>query len=365
MASTPDRIARTPWLRLTLGLWGMSFVLFGATMLSLKQEAPWSLILIWLLAITATGLLLSLVLYMVVRGNPRWSAAVVAVLVVAATQAVVDHMLWLQLVYVERPGYDPHLVYSLTFNSMIYLWIYSLYAAAMKLLGASEMAREREEQLARARAAADQAQLAALRYQLNPHFLFNTLNAISSLIVTNNNAEAEATMGRLSAFLRSSLAADPTGLIALEDELDTVDAYLAIEGVRFGARLKVTMTAPPELLDAQVPGFLLQPLVENAMKYAVAPSVAPVALTLTCSQHGHDLLLTVDDDGQAGEVEVSVGGTGVGLKNVRERLELLYGSRGRLEIGGTTRGFRAEVRLPLRRPGEASPHEPGRLSQSA
>lgn len=363
MDPTLDRTVRNPWLRLTLAMWGMSFVMFGATMLTIKQYVPWTLIVLWLAAITTTGLVVSLALYLVLRGNPRWSAVGIAVVVATATQAVVDHLLWLQLVYVPRPGYDPNLAYSLTFNAMIYFWIYALYAAAMKLLGAAEMARERDEQLARARAAADKAQLAALRYQLNPHFLFNTLNAISSLIVTNNNAEAEATMGRLSAFLRSSLAADPNGLIALEDELDTVDAYLAIEAVRFGARLKVTMTAPPDLLDAQVPGFLLQPLVENAMKYAVAPSVAPVALTLTCAQHGEDLVLVVDDDGQI--VDDGIGGTGVGLKNVRERLQLLYGARGRLEIGRTAEGFRAEVRLPLRRSGEGSPHEAGRLSQRA
>lgn len=99
------------------------------------------------------------------------------------------------------------------------------------------------------------------------------------------------------------------------------------------------------------------------MKYAVAPSVAPVALTLTCAQHGEDLVLVVDDDGQI--VDDGIGGTGVGLKNVRERLQLLYGARGRLEIGRTAEGFRAEVRLPLRRSGEGSPHEAGRLSQPA
>lgn len=346
MAEQSPRSETLQWLRLALGLWGLSFLVFGAFMLVAEQGAPLAWLLVWLAGITATGLSLTLVLYAVSRRVRGWVGLGMAVAGVTAAQATADFLiLRLVLQLGGEPGVlDP--TYGIGLNLMIYLWIYALYAAALKLLRATELARQREEQLARARAAADQAQLAALRYQLNPHFLFNTLNAISSLIVSGRNAEAEVMMSRLSAFLRSSLAADPHGLISLEDELATIDAYLAIESVRFGPRLSVGMSAPPHLLDAKVPGFLLQPLVENAMKYAVAPSVAPVAVAIDCREQAGDLVLTIEDDGRAAELS-ACGGTRLGLKNVRERLELLYGDRGGLETRQSASGFRAEVRLPL------------------
>jgi sensor histidine kinase YesM len=336
------------WLRLTLGLWALSFVVFGGVGVVMERGTATGWLPIWLAGVTASGLALSFVLYTVGRVWSGWIPLAISVVTATVLQALIDYGILIVMLKIVKPAYQPNHAYGISMNVMIYLWIFALYAVALKLLRASEEARERDEQLARARAAADQAQLAALRYQLNPHFLFNTLNAISSLIVTGRNAEAEVMMSRLSAFLRSSLAADPNGLIALEDELATVDAYLAIEGVRFGPRLAVTMTAPEALLDARVPGFLLQPLVENAMKYAVAPSVAPVAVALTAREDAGDLVLTLEDDGRAGEA-AACGGTRVGLKNVRERLELLYGARGRLETFHRADGFTAQVRLPLER----------------
>jgi hypothetical protein len=346
MASDAPRSETTQWLRLTLGLWAMSFLVFGAFMVVAERGVPLGWLLLWVAGLTMTGLGFSFLLYAICRRALSWWSLGAAVLGVTACQATVDHLILRTVLGIAGTPVQLNATYSISLNLMIYLWIYALYAAALKLLRASEQAREREEQLARARAAADQAQLAALRYQLNPHFLFNTLNAISSLIVTNRNAEAEVMMARLSAFLRSSLASDPNGLIPLEDEFATVDAYLAIEGVRFGPRLAVRMNAPLEVMDARVPGFLLQPLVENAMKYAVAPSVEPVAVALEGRAEGDDLVLTVADDGRG---PCAGGGTGVGLKNVRERLELLYGERARLSVARGHDGFVAEVRLPLQR----------------
>ncbi len=348
MPEASPRTHPTQWIRLTLALWALSFVVFGGVSLFVAGGAPPIGMYVWLAAITVTGLSLSMGLYGVSRLASGWVPLALAVVVAAVTQAFIDHMIYVAMLRLARPDFVPNYAQGIGMNLTIYVWLYALNAAALKLAQALENARQRDAQLAAARAAADQAQLAALRYQLNPHFLFNTLNAISSLIVTGRNAEAEVMMGRLSAFLRSSLAADPNGLIALEDELATVDAYLAIEGVRFGERLAVEMTAPAELLDARVPGFLLQPLVENAMKYAVAPSVAPVAVALTCREEAGDLVLTLADDGRAADPGAT-GGTRVGLKNVRERLELLYGPRGRLETAQDGNGFTAEIRLPLER----------------
>ena len=119
--------------------------------------------------------------------------------------------------------------------------------------------------------AAQQAQLAALRYQLNPHFLFNSLNSISALIVTGRNKDAEAMTNRLSDFLRSSLNANPTELVPLDEELALTEEYLEIESVRFGERLSIAVDCADEACDALVPSFLVQPLVENAVKHARRP----------------------------------------------------------------------------------------------
>lgn len=156
-------------------------------------------------------------------------------------------------------------------------------------------------------------------------------------------------MQKLSDFLRASLGADPAGFVVLEDELATVEAYLDIESVRFGERLNVEVVCPDGLADALVPSFLLQPLVENAVKYAVAPSSRTVTIRVEAADDGEDLVLTVEDDGEAEGRGPTRSGTGVGLANVRERLRALYGDRGVLEAAPRSRGFLALARLPLAR----------------
>jgi sensor histidine kinase YesM len=231
------------------------------------------------------------------------------------------------------------------------IWPFAILAAFYSLLESGRLAATREQELAAAReaatkadAAASAAQLAALRYQLNPHFLFNTLNAISSLIVTRDYAAADAMLAKLSEFLRATLGADPEGLIALEDELATLQHYLEIESIRFGDRLEVEFVAAPGLHDAMVPSFVLQPLVENAIKYAVAPSTRPVTIRVEATRDGDDLVIMIEDDGEG--ASDTQGGTGVGLGNVRRRLQVLFGDRGSLEAVRRERGFIAIVRLP-------------------
>jgi len=186
--------------------------------------------------------------------------------------------------------------------------------------------------------------LAALRHQLNPHFLFNTLNAISSLIVTRNYDAADAMLVTLSDFLRATLASEPDALLPLGKELATLRHYLEIESVRFGERLAAEFVCPPELYHALVPGFVLQPLVENAITHALAPSAAPVTIRVEASSDGGMLSVAVEDDGMGAEHDAR---SGAGFVNVRRRLESLYGAAGSLETGARERGFGATVRLPL------------------
>ena len=206
-----------------------------------------------------------------------------------------------------------------------------------------------------ATAMAHQAQLKMLRYQLNPHFLFNTLNAISTLVLDRANDTANRMVQSLSAFLRHSLDSDPMQRVTFKQELDALRLYLDIEKVRFAERLKIEYRIEPECYSALLPSLLLQPLIENAIKYAVAKRVEGGQLEISARRDEDMLEMTVADDGPgspAFEAETPPAppgnGHGVGLFNARERLKVLYGTRQSL----TTRnrqphGAEIVIRLPF------------------
>ncbi|WP_167737376.1 sensor histidine kinase [Sphingomonas parva] len=188
--------------------------------------------------------------------------------------------------------------------------------------------------LAEARAAADRERLGALRLQLNPHFLFNALNSISSLITVGRHREADEMIDLLSDFLRGSLETSDDTLVTLDDELATIETYLGMQMVRFGERLNVGYEIDPSLADQlRLPNFVLQPLVENAIKYAVAPTPGPVSLTISARVAGQNAVLEISDDGRARAEDrpSNVTGMGIGLTNTRERLAMQYGEAARLE----------------------------------
>lgn len=238
-------------------------------------------------------------------------------------------------------------------NVLLLAPVHVTYAIAVLLGFSLRAVNERERRLAAALAATQEAQLAALRFQINPHFLFNSLNAVSSLVATGRNRDAEAVVDRLAAFFRASLGRAPTALVPLSEEFDVVGAYLDIEAARFGERLAVELEMPHTLADAQAPHFLLQPLAENAVKHAVAHSKAPVRIAISAWSQGGYLFVEVRDDGAAGPPRTA-SGAGVGLRNVAARLAALYGDDGRLDAAPLERGFAACVRLPLSLTAEAA-----------
>jgi two-component sensor histidine kinase len=206
--------------------------------------------------------------------------------------------------------------------------------------------REREATL-RATALAQEAQVKMLRYQLNPHFLFNTLNAISTLILDHHNDTANQAVTRLSAFLRHTLDQDPMKKVTLQQELEALDLYLGIEKLRFGPRLRLQRDVHDTTLAALVPSLLLQPLVENALKYAIAPAEAGGTLHIGARLIGQRLMLHVADDGPGLPDGASVtDGRGVGLRNTRERLAVLYGDRARFASHNTGPGLRVDIEFP-------------------
>lgn len=218
----------------------------------------------------------------------------------------------------------------------------SLYFA----LVAIERARQAERREARFRSAAKAAELRSLRYQVNPHFLFNALNSLSSLVMTGKAEQAEEMIQELSNFYRHSLADEATVDVELGEEFALQQHYLAVEQVRFPSRLKVTIDLPTALEQVRVPGMILQPLVENSVKYAVAPVSRTVTITLSARSEFGRLVLTVSDDG-AGSPEGSSPGFGIGLANVRDRIQARFGADAMIESGPVPGGYRTELRLPV------------------
>jgi len=212
------------------------------------------------------------------------------------------------------------------------------YAARMALA---------ERQAALYRAQAQSAQLRALRYQINPHFLFNTLNSLSTMVLKGQNDEAERMIASLANFFRTSLTSDPAADQPLADEIEMQRLYLGIEQVRFPARLIVRVDVPEMLLHLPVPAMILQPLVENAIKHGVARSTQPVTITIRARKAGASLHLSVEDDAKAVS-PAAPGGTGVGLTNVRERLAARFD--GAASVSATQPaegGFRVDLMMPV------------------
>ena len=218
------------------------------------------------------------------------------------------------------------------------------WAALYFALLAGARAREAERRGERFRSAAKAAELRSLRYQVNPHFLFNTLNSLSALVMTGKADRAEQMIQTISRFYRHSLADDSTGDVALEDEFDLQEHYLEIESVRFPRRLRVETDLPSELARLQVPGMILQPLVENSVKYGVSASADPVTIKIAAREEYGRLVLTVSDDGPGTGAK---GGFGIGLANVRDRLVARFGEDASISSGPVVGGYETELRLPM------------------
>ncbi len=215
--------------------------------------------------------------------------------------------------------------------------------AVVQGIADAKRARRHAVEAAEQRAAFDRAQLETLKSQLQPHFLFNTLHAVTSLM-HYDVATAERMLHRLGDLLRRSLAESGAEFVTLRAELDFLAAYIEIEEVRFEQRLRVSWDVPAVLDDAAIPPFILQPLVENAIKHGVAPHAAGGAIVIRARVDRADLVLEVEDDAPVSNVVTT--GFGIGLRNTRQRLETLYGEGRHVELVRAARGTIARIRLP-------------------
>ncbi|HZH44301.1 MAG TPA: histidine kinase [Lysobacter sp.] len=339
---------RTFWL-LHLAGWSGYFAL--GVLSGMAHDKPSGY---WVVPLTgaATGAILTLGLRYLLRAASTLSPVrMFAVMVVPIVLSSAGMDFALRRVLVEFcPSCAPssraaYVAYALSNIYVVTAWV-GLYLGI-------KYYRELQSEMRRAlsaRTMAHQAQLKMLRYQLNPHFLFNTLNAISTLILDRDNGTANRMVLSLSAFLRHSLDNDPMQRVSLRQELDALNLYLEIEKIRFGDRLRVETAVQPGCWHARVPSLLMQPLIENAIKYAVAREVAGGLLRIEAMRDGEQLVLKVIDDGpgcwalEGGQLPP---GTGVGLRNTRERLQVLYGEAGGFDVRNRTRGLEVTLRLPF------------------
>ncbi len=302
----------------------------------------------------AAGFLLSAPLRLVYRR--LWAAGPRAMLIgsplvcwiVALAWRAIINTAYLRIVepeWVMEHAPEPLEIFLGTLSSMALLLCWTGLYYGVKFYERLQL--EREATL-KASALAQEAQLKMLRYQLNPHFLFNTLNAISTLVLDGQNRTANLAVSRLSEFLRYTLDQDPMKKVTLRQELDSLNLYLGIEKLRFGDRLRLEFDVDERAESALVPSLLLQPLVENAMKYAISPREQGGSVTIIAGIENGGLRLAVVDDGPGLPAGVPAGnGRGVGMRNTRERLKVLYGDAHRVEVADAEPGLRVEMRLPL------------------
>jgi len=231
-------------------------------------------------------------------------------------------------------------------DAQAYLWVFLAWCFGFLALVYNERSRLREMQLLQAQALAADAQNRMLRYQINPHFLFNTLNTLSTFVLEKRSAAAEATLLALSEFLRYSLSRSPDEMVPLREEVTAQQEYLNIERARFGDRLALSVEVAPDVVEVLLPSLILQPLVENAVKYAVSASTQRVTIELTARREGPDVVITVRDDGPATGRRKS--GLGLGLENVRQRLELAFGTRATFRHGPRqSGGYEVVLTVPV------------------
>lgn len=260
----------------------------------------------------------------------------------------------LTLLISQRMSQEPVSKYYFTWLLINVPWSVFLYFTLLGSVFAFTYygeARERESQQARLAAQLAEARLSALRMQLNPHFLFNSLNAITVLVRDRNVKDASRMLELLSGVLRQVLQSNKRQEVNLDEELQFIEKYLAIEQVRFSDRLQINWAIDSDLRNALVPEFILQPLVENAIRHGIGKRSEAGLIEIAAATANGELRLSVRDNGPGYAVTSE---NGVGLENTRDRLGTLFGEAAKLEVDNADEGGTvATVRLPLRRRSDA------------
>lgn len=260
----------------------------------------------------------------------------------------------LTVTWPQIAGLDSYTKFRIAVDSLVsWLFFFIAWSAFYLAVRAQAKALTAEKRAAEAEGAAQSAQLRALRYQVNPHFLFNTLNSLSSLVMTGRNDRAEAMLLALSTFFRSSLSLDPAADITLAQEIDLQRLYLEIEKTRFPDRLQVEIDVPDELQSARLPALILQPIVENAIKYGVSKTRQKVLVHIEGEKldDGRMAITVINRllNGKKNQLPAATHeGTGLGLANVVERLDTRFGSKAECRFGPLAAGgYKVTLTMPV------------------
>lgn len=330
--------------------WG-SYALLTFISSSVWVQDHW-LHLQYIIMTTISGLVLSELMHKCFKKlwkpspSKRLFASLIIVLIAAILWAAIKYATT-QWLYEDRENQPKLLLFWFSYSLLLLVTWTALYYG----IKFYKHALFQQEKTLLAESMAHQAQLKMLRYQLNPHFLFNTLNAISTLVLEQDNHTANHMVTRLSQFLRHSLDNDPMQKVTLDREIEALRLYLDIEKVRFTDRLSLEIKITKEAEQALVPSLLLQPLVENAVKYAISTREQGGIIRIEARVFVNELLLEVSDNGPGvptPELKQFGSGSGVGIRNTCERLQALYGSEQRIQFchqpGG---GLAVRMRIPF------------------
>ena len=363
--------------RLQMIGWGGAMVLRSATAIANGRPLDF---LVGVIIATITGFSVSLVLSVIygqlINRRPlvTWGLTAIALAVAVGVSAYINA--WTISLRPEASDTSfTSLVLGVFYLDLTLLAAWSaLYYAINFFL----QVEEQNDRLERLEAQATSAQLAMLRYQLNPHFLFNTLNSISTLVLLKQTEPANAMLTRLSSFLRHTLVTQPGGKVTVAQEVETLQLYLEIERMRFEERLRTEFRIDPAAADAQIPSMLLQPLVENAIKYGVSAQEEGARISLSAKVMGRNLRLVVSDTGpglqgsrrseiiSSKPVAGRTDSTGVGLANIRNRLAQAYGDDHRYDIHTPPDGgFTVTIEIPYELAEEDITRTPGAKPSAA
>jgi signal transduction histidine kinase len=336
-------------LWLTLIYWGTNVAIFSLADVLHSEPTPLLATFLMRIALALLGIGLCFLLQLALRRLERralWKRVLLLIVLVPLCAESYAWASYFGLSWVAGETVVFPVQWSTTLIVMTrWSWFFIGWAGLAMAVEYAFDAREEEVRASRFQALAQSAKLQALHNQLNPHFLFNSLNSISALIVDRRVEDADRMVDLLASYLRKTLAADPASDVRLIDEIRLQLEYLAIERARY-PDLAVTVDVPAELEGAAVPALLLQPLVENAVKHGAARSTPPATIAIRARRDGGEIVVSVENSG-GGEGEPAQG-AGIGLRNVRERLRHRFGDRQQLTVGPLSPGgYAAVIRAPL------------------
>ncbi|HEU5134090.1 MAG TPA: histidine kinase [Steroidobacteraceae bacterium] len=312
---------------------------------SLATWLPWALATPWIIGLARR--------YPIIRGTTLRTVAV-HVAAFAAISALAEA--WSALLQVLFNPWGNRLPptfwntwrITLLYQVVMFLIAYALILVITYLVDSRDRVARQMTETARLNEELSKSQLAALRRQMEPHFMFNTLNSIAGLVRDHRNDAAVSMIVGLSEFLRRASEDSHRSQVTLAEEVEYLQRYVDIQQIRFGERLRVSVDIPADLLEARVPGLLLQPLVENAIKHGIATRVVGGNIRVSGARRGSGICLRVYNDGPAFAEDRQTDGAGVGLANLRTRLQILHGDAAELQMKRAgTDGVEVVVTLPL------------------